>query len=74
MSADWRTSARDGLVVLLTVTTGAVDAASFMHLGHVFCSVVTGTMVLLGIAAGTHDAGLAINCAVALFWQTQKTG
>jgi uncharacterized membrane protein YoaK (UPF0700 family) len=66
VSADWRTSARDGLVVLLTVTTGAVDAASFMHLGHVFCSVVTGTMVLLGIAAGTHDGALAVNCGIAL--------
>lgn len=66
MSADWRTHARDGLVVLLTVTTGAVDAASFLFLGHVFCSVVTGTMVLLGISVGTHDPGLALNCGVAL--------
>jgi uncharacterized membrane protein YoaK (UPF0700 family) len=66
VSADWRTTARDGLVVLLTVTTGAVDAASFLYLGHVFCSVVTGTMVLLGISVGTHDPGLALNCGVAL--------
>ena len=66
MPADWRASARDGLVVLLTVTTGAVDAASFLYLGHVFCSVITGTMVLLGISAGTHDPGLALNCGVAL--------
>ena len=63
---DWRTRARDGLVVLLTVTTGAVDAACFMHLGHVFCSVVTGTLVLLGVAAGTHDGSLAESCGVAL--------
>jgi uncharacterized membrane protein YoaK (UPF0700 family) len=66
MAKDWRSRARDGLVVVLTVTTGAVDAASFMHLGHVFSSVITGTMVLLGIAAGTHDGTLAANCAVAL--------
>jgi uncharacterized membrane protein YoaK (UPF0700 family) len=66
VSADWRIGARDGLVVLLTVTTGAVDAASFLFLGHVFCSVVTGTMVLLGISVGTHDPGLALNCGVAL--------
>jgi uncharacterized membrane protein YoaK (UPF0700 family) len=64
--ADWRTTARDGLVVLLTVTTGAVDAASFLYLGHVFCSVITGTLVLLGISVGTHDPGLALNCGVAL--------
>src|SRR5260370_1020134 len=57
---------RDVLVVLLTLPTGAVDAACFLHLGHVFSSVVTGTMVLLGIAAGSHDANLAIPCGVAL--------
>ncbi len=66
MPADWRTTARDGLVVLLTVTTGAVDAASFLYLGHVFCSVITGTLVLLGISVGTHNPGLALNCGVAL--------
>ena len=57
MAKDWRSRARDVLVVLLTVTTGAVDAAAFLHLGHVFSSVITGTLVLLGVAAGTHDAG-----------------
>src|ERR1700733_7783835 len=54
------------LVVVLTVTTGGVDAAAFLHLGHVFSSVITGTMVLLGVAAGTHDAVLAEHCGVAL--------
>ena len=63
---DWRSGARDMLVVVLTVTTGGVDAAAFLHLGHVFSSVITGTMVLLGVAAGTHDGVLAENCAVAL--------
>ncbi len=57
---------RDLLVVLLTLTTGVVDAACFLHLGHVFGSVVTGTMVLLGIAAGTHDPALAEHGAVGL--------
>ena len=33
---------RDSLVVLLTITTGAVDAASFLALGHVFGSARTG--------------------------------
>ena len=66
MAEDWRSGARDMLVVLLTVTTGAIDAAAFLHLGHVFSSVVTGTMVLLGVAAGTHDAALAENCGAAL--------
>ena len=66
MAKDWRSRARDQLVVLLTVTTGGVDAAAFLHLGHVFSSVITGTLVLLGIAAGTHDGALAGNCGVAL--------
>ena len=52
--------------MLLTLPTGAVDAACFLHLGHVFSSVVTGTMVLLGVAAGSHDPSLAIHCGVAL--------
>ena len=66
MAKDWRSRARDLLVVVLTVTTGGVDATAFLHLGHVFSSVITGTLVLLGVAAGTHDGALAENCAVAL--------
>ena len=66
MAKEWRSGARDMLVVLLTVTTGGVDAAAFLHLGHVFSSVITGTLVLLGVAAGTHDGALAGNCGVAL--------
>ena len=66
MAEDWRSRARDLLVVVLTVTTGGVDAAAFLHLGHVFSSVITGTLVLLGVAAGTHDGALAGNCGVAL--------
>ena len=31
-----------------------------------FASVITGTLVLLGVAAGTHDGALAEHCAVAL--------
>src|SRR2546421_12943178 len=57
---------RDSLVVLLTVTTGAVDAASFLALGNVFGSVITGNMVLLGVAAGTGRPELAMPSGVAL--------
>jgi len=57
---------RDSLVVLLTITTGAVDAASFLALGHVFASVITGNMVLLGVAAGTAQPALAVHSGVAL--------
>ena len=57
---------RDALVVLLTLTTGAVDAASFLALGTVFSSVITGNMVLLGVAAGTGRSELAVHSGVAL--------
>ena len=61
-----RGAVRDGLLVLLTFTTGAVDASCFLHLGHVFSSVITGNLVLLAVAAGTHDPSLAIHSGVAL--------
>ena len=57
---------RDWLVVLLTITSGAVDAASFLALGHVFGSVITGNLVLLGVAASRALPGLAVHSGVAL--------
>jgi uncharacterized membrane protein YoaK (UPF0700 family) len=39
--------------VLLTFGTGVVDGSTFLSLGHVFASVMTGNLVLLGLAAGT---------------------
>jgi uncharacterized membrane protein YoaK (UPF0700 family) len=62
----WHVTMRDTLVVLLTLTTGAVDAASFLGLGKVFSSVITGNLVLLGIAAGTGVDALALRSGVAL--------
>ena len=35
-------------LLLLTVTTGLVDAASYLGLGHVFAANMTGNIVLLG--------------------------
>src|SRR5262249_32370067 len=59
-------SIRDSLVVLLTLTTGAVDAVSFLALGNVFSSVITGNLVLLGLAAGTGRPELAVHSGVAI--------
>jgi uncharacterized membrane protein YoaK (UPF0700 family) len=45
------TSLRDPLtrsLLLLTATTGLVDAASYLGLGHVFAANMTGNIVLLG--------------------------
>jgi uncharacterized membrane protein YoaK (UPF0700 family) len=59
-------TARDRLVVLLTVTTGAVDATSFIALGKVFGSVMTGNLVLLGVAAASHAGAQATHSGLAL--------
>lgn len=57
---------RDSLVVVLALTTGAVDAVTFLRLGQVFSSVITGNLALLGVAAGKQEAGLAENAGLAL--------
>jgi len=57
---------RDALLVVLAITTGAVNAVTFLRLGTVFSSVVTGNLVLLGVAAGERHGSLAINGGLAL--------
>lgn len=46
---------RDGAVVALAMVSGATDAIGFLALGSAFTSVMTGNMVLVGIAFGTSD-------------------
>jgi uncharacterized membrane protein YoaK (UPF0700 family) len=57
---------RDLSVVVLTLAAGALDAAAFLRLGHVFSSVITGNLVLLGISAGQGNGTLALNGGLAL--------
>jgi uncharacterized membrane protein YoaK (UPF0700 family) len=52
--------------VLLTAGTGATDVASFTRLGGVFTSVITGNLVLLGLAVARASAGLAEHAAVSV--------
>jgi len=59
-------AARDVRVVLLTMTTGAVDAVTFLLLGKVFSSVITGNLVVLGVSAATGSASEALHAGVAL--------
>jgi uncharacterized membrane protein YoaK (UPF0700 family) len=54
------------LVVLLALTTGAIDATAFERLGNVFASVITGNLVLLGIGAARPDGRAALFAGVAL--------
>jgi uncharacterized membrane protein YoaK (UPF0700 family) len=47
-----KTRVRDLLLVALTVSTGAVDAVSWLGLGKVFSAFMTGNLVFLGFRAG----------------------
>jgi uncharacterized membrane protein YoaK (UPF0700 family) len=50
-------------VVALAMVSGATDALGFLALGSAFTSVMTGNMVLVGIAVGTGDgSALGIVC------------
>lgn len=57
---------RDALLVVLTAASGATDALSFLGLGQVFTAVMTGNLVLLGIALGRGSLGQAGRAAVAV--------
>jgi len=57
---------RDILVVLLAVGSGAADVTAFLVLGKVFSSVITGNLVLLGLAAASAQPGLALRSGLAL--------
>lgn len=57
---------RQWLLVLLAVNSGAIDAVGFVTLGGAFTSVMTGNMVLLGIATGSGEGGLALRSGIAL--------
>jgi uncharacterized membrane protein YoaK (UPF0700 family) len=56
----------DILLVVLTLTTGTLDGVTYLRLGKVFSSVITGNLALLGVAAGQHDIMLALNAGLAL--------
>ncbi|MBO0891101.1 MAG: DUF1275 domain-containing protein [Acidothermales bacterium] len=54
------------LATVLTVATGAMDAISFLRLGEVFTSIMTGNLVQLGLSVGRHDGQLAARAAFAV--------
>ena len=58
--------ARERLVVVLAVTSGATDAIGFLALGSAFTSVMTGNMVLLGVGTAGRDGALVTSCVVAI--------
>src|SRR6202171_263293 len=61
---------RDLLLNALTVSSGAVDAISFLALGKVFTAFMTGNIVFFGlrIAGASHaPGGVAIFVSMAAF-------
>lgn len=52
--------------VLLTFAAGAVNVTTFVSLGGAFASVMTGNMIVLGLAVGTADFAQALAAGLAL--------
>lgn len=64
MAAATRT--REALLVGLAAGSGATDAFSFVALGHVFTSVITGNLVLVGVSIGALSFTDVLDIAVAV--------
>ena len=54
------------IAVALTFGSGAMDVASFTRLGEVFTSVMTGNIVLAGLAVAQRSLSLASHTAVSI--------
>jgi len=54
------------IAIALTFGSGAADVASFTRLGNVFTSVMTGNIVLWGLAAASRSLTLFSHTAVAI--------
>ena len=57
---------RQWLLVLLALNSGATDAIGFISLGGAFTSVMTGNMILLGVAVPNGDGALALRSGLAI--------
>jgi uncharacterized membrane protein YoaK (UPF0700 family) len=57
---------RNLVFVALTITSGCANAVCFLRLGHVFASVITGNLVLLGISVAKGTAAIAGPAGLAL--------
>jgi uncharacterized membrane protein YoaK (UPF0700 family) len=57
---------RNGLLLLLACSAGAIDAISYLGLGRVFTANMTGNTVLLGLALVQVDTQEALRASLAL--------
>src|SRR5438309_1546451 len=65
-SAETRFDPLSGVLLVLTGTTGLIDAISVLGLGHVFTANMTGNVVFLGFAAARVPGFSAVRCGCAL--------
>jgi len=65
-AAGIRASHATALAALLTLATGAVDAMTFLRLGGVFSSVMTGNIVVLGASTARRDVAQCEHAALAI--------
>jgi uncharacterized membrane protein YoaK (UPF0700 family) len=54
------------LLLLLTCTAGWIDMLSYLGLGHVFSSFMTGNFIFVGMSLAQGNSGLFIRASVAL--------
>src|SRR5271165_788995 len=54
------------IAIALTFASGAMDVASYTRLGNVFTSVMTGNIVLLGLAVARGSLTLASHTVVSI--------
>lgn len=62
----YTTLGRESMLLVLTLSAGSVDALSYLGLGHVFTAMMTGNIVLLGLALAQGEVLAALRSIVAL--------
>src|ERR1700690_919275 len=65
-STETRFDPLPGVLLVLTGTTGLIDAVSVLGLGHVFTANMTGNVVFLGFAAAHVPEFSALRCGFAV--------
>jgi uncharacterized membrane protein YoaK (UPF0700 family) len=65
-SAEPRERVKTLIAIVLTFASGATDVVSFTHLGAVFTSVMTGNIVLLGLAVAHASVSLATHTTTSI--------
>jgi uncharacterized membrane protein YoaK (UPF0700 family) len=58
--------AREILLLVMTFSSGSVDAVSYLGLGRIFTANMTGNLIFLALAVGQRNLPTALNSAVAL--------